>query len=216
MTYAAFKTAFLVAGFALLAFSVWAALPAYAGNETVTESSSASSEISFVKEMTDKGMGFLADRSVSFEDRKADFHRLLDENFDMKTIGQFAVGPYWKEMTDRQKETYLQSFENYIVDVYARRFENYKGQALDFSDSTTSVANDRLVRSSLVSGSGDKTDIDWRVRNKDGQYKVVDIVINGVSMAVTQRADFSSTIQQGGGNIDALLNQLDKHEKERS
>jgi phospholipid transport system substrate-binding protein len=50
--------------------------------------------------------------------------------------------------------------------------------------------------------------VDWRVRNKDGRYKIVDVLVEGVSMSLTQRSDFSSVIQAGGGDVQVLLNHL--------
>ena len=65
---------------------------------------------------------------------------------------------------------------------------------------------DTLVTSYIVASTGgDKFQVDWRVRNKGGSYKVVDIVVEGVSMSQTQRADFASVIQRGGGGIEPLL-----------
>ena len=55
---------------------------------------------------------------------------------------------------------------------------------------------------------GEEVQVDWRVRNKGGSYKIVDVLVAGVSMSVTQRSDFASVIQRGGGNVDALIAEL--------
>ena len=66
------------------------------------------------------------------------------------------------------------------------------------------------MNSSIIPNGGSKIKVDWRVREKNGQMKVIDVVIEGVSMALTQRSDFSSVIQRGGGKIDVLLEHLRK------
>lgn len=167
-------------------------------------------EVVFVKDMTSRGLAFLSDEAASLEDRKADFRQLLRDSFDMKAIGQFAVGIHWKRMSDAQKEAYLKSFEDYIVNVYSRRFEEYNGQVFEFKNKVVTIGNDVMVTSDLVPKSGEKIRVDWRVRHKDGGYKIIDIVVAGVSMSITQRSDFGSTIQRSNGNVDTLISHLQK------
>ncbi|MEC7028100.1 MAG: ABC transporter substrate-binding protein, partial [Pseudomonadota bacterium] len=67
---------------------------------------------------------------------------------------------------------------------------------------------DTIVTSFIIPDQGSEIQIDWRVRYKDGKYKVIDIIVEGVSMSVTQRSDFSSVIQRGGGNVQVLIDHL--------
>ena len=70
--------------------------------------------------------------------------------------------------------------------------------------------NDVLVTSYIVPDAGSKVQVDWRVRNKNGSYQIIDVIIEGVSMTMTQRSDFSSVIQRGGGDFEVLLAHLRK------
>ncbi len=165
----------------------------------------------FVKSMTDRGLKFLADPNASKAQKSADFRKLLDASFDLDTIGRFALGRYWNTATDAQKSEYLKLFKKMVVDVYSNRFEEYKGQAVEVRSFRSIGNQDTLVTSFLVppgGGKGQEVQVDWRVRNKGGAYKVVDVLVSGVSMSVTQRSDFSSVIQRGGGDVDALITQL--------
>ena len=69
---------------------------------------------------------------------------------------------------------------------------------------------DILVNSYIVPKGGSKVKVDWRVREKNGKMKIIDVIIEGVSMSLTQRSDFSSVIQRGGGKIEVLLEHLRK------
>lgn len=159
----------------------------------------------FVTNMADKAISFLGNSSASQDQKEAEFRRLLKNSFDMKTIGRFALGRYWGTATAQQQQEYLQLFENMVVDVYAARFNEYKGQKLEVAGARADN-NDTLVTSYIVAPTGgDKFQVDWRVRNKGGTYKIVDVIIEGVSMSLTQRSDFSSVIQQGGGDVQSLL-----------
>jgi phospholipid transport system substrate-binding protein len=111
-------------------------------------------------------------------------------------------------MTSAQRTEYTASFKKMIVEVYSRRFSEYEGQKLEVRGSRPEGTADVLVKSAIVPPSGPEVAVDWRVRSSNGQYKVVDVIVEGVSMAVTQRADFASVIQRGGGDVEVLLAHL--------
>ena len=163
----------------------------------------------FVNDMGKNAIAFLGDPSLSQSQKEAKFKTLLRNSFDLKTIGRFALGRYWRTATPEQQKEYTRLFENMVVRVYAARFEEYDGQTLDVSSFRKDGNKDTIVTSYIVPpAGGEKIQVDWRVRNKNGNYKIVDVVIEGVSMALTQRSDFSSVIQRGGGDMDALLTHL--------
>ncbi len=164
---------------------------------------------SFVSNLSSEGIGLISDEALSLDQREKKFRVLLNKNFDMKTIGRFALGRYWKTSSQKQQKEYLDLFEDMIVRVYSKRFSDYNGEELDVVAARPEGKSDTLVSSVLVPQSGPKISIDWRVRQKkDGQLKIVDIIVEGVSMSLTQRSDFASVIQRGGGSIDVLLEHL--------
>jgi phospholipid transport system substrate-binding protein len=163
----------------------------------------------FVQRMADRGISFLGDQSIGPEQRKSEFRKLLRSSFDMGMIGRFAMGPYWRSLAPAQQAEYQKLFENMIVEVYARRFGDYNGQKLDVRNVRAENNTDAIVNSFIVpAGGGEEVQVDWRVRNKGGQYKVIDVVVAGVSMALTQRSEFSSVIQRGGGDASVLIDHL--------
>jgi phospholipid transport system substrate-binding protein len=162
----------------------------------------------FVDNMGKRAIGFLSDAALSQEERRMAFRGLLEDSFDMKTIGRFALGTYWRTADPGQKQTYLQLFNDMIVNVYSRRFEEYDGQNFDIKGYSTKGRRDVLVNSYIIPQGDPKVRVDWLVRYKDGRYRIVDVIVEGVSMSITQRSDFSSIIQRGGGRIDVLLDHL--------
>lgn len=168
----------------------------------------------FVKNTTDRGLKFLADPNSTKAQKTGEFRKLLDQSFDLDTIGRFALGSYWKAATAPQKAEYLKLFRKMVVDVYTQRFDDYKGQDLQVKSFRSIGNNDTLVSSYMVpKDGGQDVQIDWRVREKSGSYKIVDVLVAGVSMSMTQRSDFASVIQRGGGNVDALIAELGKGSK---
>lgn len=168
-----------------------------------------SEALDFVRNLAHEGIGLLANSDLGTEKRQQEFRKLLKNKFDMKTIGRFALGRYWKTSTKEQQKEYLTLFEDMIVSVYSRRFGEYNGEALEVTSSRKEGKADVLVSSSIIPQSGPKISVDWRIRKKNGgDFKVVDIMVEGVSMSLTQRSDFASVIQRGGGNVDVLLAHL--------
>ena len=161
----------------------------------------------FISSMGDRGINFLGNQGMSQQAKTAEFRSLLNESFDMNTIGRFSLGNYWNKATPAEQQEYLKLFNNMIVKVYSKRFSDYKGQKFEVK-SARPENKDTMVTSFIVPTDGPQVQVDWRVRNKGGSYKVVDIIVEGVSMSQTQRADFASVIQRGGGKVDVLLQHL--------
>lgn len=207
--------------FAALSFCFTLPATASALNQRVFVSSNSSSLFqtistqdqnaeAFITKMGDKAVGFLSDASMTSEQKRRQFQKLLKDHFDMDTIGKFALGKNWRIASSSQQKEYLRLFEALIVDVYSKRFDDYQGQKFEVTSSQPTGKKDSLVRSEILPSTGSKVKVDWRVRNKNGKLQIIDVVIEGVSMSLTQRSDFSSVIQRGGGNIEVLLEHLRK------
>lgn len=162
----------------------------------------------FVQKLGDSALSSLTDKIISSSTREERVRNLLEQNFDIQAIGKFAMGPYWREASDTQRQEYLGLFEGMIVRTYTKRFEDYSGQTLKVMGSTAAGASDDIVLSQVIQKDGPSVNLEWRVRNEDGGLKIVDVIVEGISMSVTQRSDFSSVIQNSGGSVDALLKAL--------
>ena len=171
---------------------------------TVSERDEAAEK--FVTMMASDAITFLGNDKLSEADKEKRFSKLLNRSFDMATIGRFALGKYWRHSSPQQRDEYQKLFREMVVEVYSRRFGEYNGQALEVRSSRAGQGKDVTVNSYIVSPNGrQEVQVDWRVRNKNGQYKVIDVVVEGVSMALTQRSDFSAVIQRGGGEVSVLM-----------
>jgi phospholipid transport system substrate-binding protein len=169
----------------------------------------------FVDSVAARGIGFLSKDKSNIAEQKRLFRALLQDSFDLPTIGRFALGKYWRAATSSQRSEYQKLFEKMVIDTYSSRFSAYKGQVLTVLSGRSIEGGDVMVKSQIVPTDGsEKINIDWRVRGKPGSFKIVDIVIEGVSMAVTQRSDFSGLIGQKNGDIQTLIDHLKNREKD--
>ena len=163
----------------------------------------------FIEDMASRGLAFLENPSLSKADQKEEFKYLLNDSFDLRTIGRFALGRYWRQASPEQREEYFEKFESMVVNSYAERFDDYQGQKLVVNNARADSENDTIVFSTIrAQGSSPSIRVDWRVRYSNGAYRVVDVLVEGVSMSLTQRSEFASIIQRGGGNVEALLRKL--------
>lgn len=145
--------------------------------------------------------------STTFEQREAQFKDLLVEGFHIKTISRFVIGKYWKEATDEQKKAYDDVFVAFITRVYAARFDAYSGETFEMVQTVKDPSGDEWVRTRINRpGGGQPIAVDYRVRMFDSQYKVIDVVVEGISMLNTHRVEFASVVNKRG--FDGLIHEL--------
>lgn len=193
-----------LAGFAAVALpavTLVAATPAQAQQATQPASD-------FVQKLGDRAIATLADPKINDAQAIEIFRQLLNENFDIQTIGRFVLGRYWNTATPEQQQEYMKLFERMIVEVYAERFNQYAGETFKVTGAQPAGERDAIVASQVLRPSGPPVNVAWRVRNRDGNFKIVDVVVENVSMSQTQRSEFASLIENNGGRFEALLDAL--------
>ncbi len=165
----------------------------------------------FIEILTSDAISMLTVENISKIERSDRFRRLMNENFAIKGIAKFVLGRHWRKANESEKKEYLQLFEDLLVATYADRFAKYSGEKLMVNKSEVRGKGDALVHTVMIRVDGAKPlKVAWRVRGKNGIYKIVDIMVEGISMVVTQKSEFASFIQQNDGSIGALLSELRK------
>lgn len=161
--------------------------------------------IGFIQKLGDKAVSTIAATEKDEDERLRQFRGLLNENFDVPGIGRFVLGRYWRVATPEQRDEYLKLFEESIIRTYARRFSDYSGETVEVERARRDGDDFILVDSRIQRPTGGPVAVTWRLLGEGESFRIVDVVVEGVSMSVTQRSDFASVIQSGGGNIEALL-----------
>ncbi len=162
----------------------------------------------FIESMAEKAISLLTDTERSRTERMAIFRDILNENFAVEAIGRWVLGRYWTRATPEEKSEYLALFEDLIVVTYVDRFAEYAGEQLELVGSEAVGEADVMVHSLLKRpGDGQQVRVDWRVRAaSDGApYRIYDVIVEGVSMAQTQRSEFGSVISREGRSVAGLL-----------
>ena len=166
---------------------------------------------SYVMEMTTNAINTLTNKSISQNEKESQFGKLFDKNFDIPSISRFVLGKYWKQASLDQKKIFIKAFRNYVVKSYSSRFNEYSGEKLKL----VNYENEKNPKIFLVHTILERQDapvikVDWRIGKKKDRFVILDIIIEGISLAITQRSEFVSVIDQNEGNIDQLISMLEE------
>jgi phospholipid transport system substrate-binding protein len=139
--------------------------------------------------------------ATSLHQKQTYFDQLFRQDFDLSGIPRFVLGSYWRVASEPERQEFQQLFEYRVMMTYGPRLADYRAEG------------GKTARSERARG--DEPDyspprrstnpIDWRLSVCDGLYKISDIVVDGVSMAATQRSEFAQMIQRNGGRVENLL-----------
>lgn len=157
-------------------------------------------------------MNQLWDRAVELLNKKSDpglrearFRELFHDDFDCPGIARFVLGRYWQAASEQEQKEFVKLFEDYAVYVYTARLGNFGGETFKVRGSRSD--GDGVIVSTDVNSPGAATPIriDWRLVSDNGAYKINDLIVEGVSMMVTQRSEFASVVQRSGGHVGGLI-----------
>jgi phospholipid transport system substrate-binding protein len=143
-------------------------------------------------------------KKAPLTERLARFRLLFRADFDGPGIARFVLGRYWRSASAEEQQEFLKLFEDYVVFVYGTRLSNFNGETFKVRGSRTDESG-TVVATDIVSLGEPPIKIDWRLVADKGAFKINDVIIEGISMMVTQRSEFASVIQRHGGQIGGLL-----------
>ena len=164
----------------------------------------------FVTQLGERTIGFLSDSSSSMEAREKKLRELLREGFAVDRIGRFVLGKYRRTATPEKVQEFVDVFEDYIVSLYASQFTRYGGEKFEVQKVVNSSrAKDSMVVTKILPTDGQEPlRVDFQVRNLGDAYKIMDVRIEGVSMVLAQRDEFTAFIAKNGGDVDSLISAL--------
>ena len=163
----------------------------------------------FIKTTTAKGVEEIINANVSNEEKDKRFYELLDGALDMEFIGQFVLGRNWRTATSDQRNNFIKAYRDLNIKTWSKRFNEFEGKNFVFKGTTPSSSKGQVfVNTKVPMDQGAPAKVLWRVREKNGDYKIVDIIIEGVSLAQASRSEYTSFIKNNPGGLDALIKDL--------
>lgn len=176
---------------------------------SVSADSNAEESKVFVEKLGKEVIERVSDEKLSDSQRRSNFRYLYLNAFDNFYISRFVLGRYWKRIDKSVKEEFVKTFNDYIVSTYAPKFKGWEGEfkAVD----ALIEKNFYNVKMNVINKNGPVLKLIWKIYlDKNKNFKILDVNIDGVSMLVTQRAEFMSVIKNNPNGVVGLIEAMKK------
>ncbi|HVN00827.1 MAG TPA: ABC transporter substrate-binding protein [Caulobacteraceae bacterium] len=196
------------------ALAAWAQEPAHSERVEAPRDQDAEQ---FVQAQGQRLVSILADKSQSTGDRMLAFRAAVDDVADVPRITRFVLGKYARTITPDQMRRFAAVFQDYVQTAYQQHLADFHGDTLTVTGSVVRKPGDVVVKTTITGADvKEPTQVVWRVMGSASNWKLVDVGVSGVWLAVTQQDDFVSTIDDHGGSIDALISRLQELARRRT
>ena len=161
----------------------------------------------FIDTLSSAALKLATNTSLSSSERRQEIANILNQGFDMPWIARFVLGRNWRLATPEQRSDYLNLFQAIVEHTYSRQFTDYSGQKISVLGHKIGKRKYIFVLSRIYDPdqSNINISVNWRLVPDGNSFKIVDVVIEGVSMGVTQRNEYASVLQRNGNSISALI-----------
>jgi phospholipid transport system substrate-binding protein len=163
----------------------------------------------FIQDLSQRAITTVSAQNISDSERNERFRQVFVSAFDIPGIGKFVLSRHWQAANPAQQTAFLKAFEDSQVLTWSLRFKRYNGVRLEIQNIKSESATVWQVDSQIIRPQGPPTPVQWRIqRIADNSLRIVDIVADGVSMALTYRDEYAQAMKSNGGNVDALLSTM--------
>jgi phospholipid transport system substrate-binding protein len=138
---------------------------------------------------------------------------VLNEGTVLSLLGRLVLGRYWRDASPGQRSDYLQLFRRYMLQTFIQRLRQYAGTDMSHPGERFQIIASRpvgerdiLVQSRVAPPTSQPLRVDWRLRERPGEPVIIDLIVEGISLLVTQRSEFAAVLERGG--IEGLLAEL--------
>jgi phospholipid transport system substrate-binding protein len=159
-----------------------------------------------IAETVEEVLAVLRDKSVSTQGRIRSIEKIVYGRFDLEVMSRLVLARNWKRFSEEQKAEYVEEFKRYLTNSYGNRIERYDQQTVEIVGEREEPRGDVVVKTKVVGGEFEGALVDYRLRNQTGDWRVIDVVIEGISMVSNYRDQFNSIVSSGGPEL--LLEKL--------
>ncbi|MEE9544426.1 MAG: ABC transporter substrate-binding protein [Rhodospirillales bacterium] len=161
----------------------------------------------YIEKLSQEIITVLADASKSQEQRVKFFGGVLARDLNIPLIARFTLGKHWRSAKPEQRKAYVSIFSDYVIQTYSSRLGGAKVEKFDITTAQPVGKRDILVRTRVRNGGSDPVRADWRLRADKDRFQIIDLSVEGISMALMLRQEFASVLRQKGG-VDVLIRTL--------
>jgi phospholipid transport system substrate-binding protein len=192
----------LVAAVAMLVAGLLATPIAGEGAAQATHSA----PMTVISDTVDAVLAVLNDTSLDSEQRRSRIEKIAYLRFDFVTMSRLVVARYWKRFTPAQQEELVREFKAFLARTYGDRIDRYNQEQIEIMGERQEPRGDVSVLTRVVGGEYDGAEVNYRLRGKDGEWRVIDVKVEGISLVLNYRDQFKAVLSRGGpeGLLEAL------------
>ena len=166
----------------------------------------------FVSELVNDAISKLSDKNLSKEEKATFIENIAIENVDINALGLYTLGELRKSTDKNNLENYQQAFQKYFLKSLTSRLTDYSSNKFEIIDAEKKSSNYTIVRSKIIANDKQpEIKIDWRVYTKNPDKPLIrDLIVEGLSLARTQKEEFSSILNSNNNDINILISKLEE------
>jgi len=189
--------------------AVFLALTSLTNLTLAAEQDAKKAAASHVETLCAEADAVLTDNALSQDERQWNFGRLIVSSMDFNAMGRFVLAEHWQRAAKHEQVEFQRLLADYIVMSFGRHLDSIPRIQMRVMAARQLSANAMSIRSHVQLGEdGAKLHVDWRLRNDGGDWRIFDIVVQGISVASVFRSEFVSVIKANGGEVEGLLQKL--------
>lgn len=143
-------------------------------------------------------LAILNEPGLSTDQRRARIEAIALDRFDFDTMAKLVLARDWRRFEPAQREEFVEEFRRHLAQSYGGRIERYEQERVDVSGERVEPRGDVTVLTRVVGGEADGVEVQYRLRERDGSWQVIDVVVEGVSLVSSYRQQFGEVLSQGG------------------
>jgi phospholipid transport system substrate-binding protein len=159
-----------------------------------------------VASTVDAVLAVLKDTALSPEARRDRIVEIAYQRFDFATMSKLVLAKYWKRFDPAQREAFLKEFKDFLAHRYGDRIDRYEQEKVEIIGERSAKGGDAIIQTRIVRPRAESILVDYRLRKREGSWRVIDVKIEGISLVSNYREQFHEVLSRGGP--DKLLAQL--------
>ena len=169
----------------------------------------------FVNELVNDAINKLSDKNLTSEEKSKYIEKIAIKNVDIKALSLYTLGELRKSSEKKDLKNYQIAFEKYFLKSLTSRLSDYSSSKFEVTDFEKKSVNYTIVNSKVTPGEGDpQIKIDWRIYTKQKDKPLIrDLIVEGLSLARTQKEEFASILSSNNGDINILIKKLEEFSK---
>lgn len=159
-----------------------------------------------MEETAEKVVAILARRDRPSEERVEEIKEIAYEIFDFQTMSKLVLARNWRKLDSEQRIEFVEEFRRHLSRTYGSRLDRYNQEKVDVYGAQVEPRNDVTIKTRILGGEFDRAEVAYRFREREDQWRIIDVVIEGVSLVSNYRSQFAEVLSSG--TIDDLLARL--------